>query len=67
MGHTHCPSITPLTAGVMVNTGTCSRGRTMWASVDTERGSIEVHEGERIESYRLSDEHERPSGTDEAS
>lgn len=53
MGHTHCPSITPLSSGVMVNTGTCSRQRTMWVSIDTESGSIEVHEGERVERYRL--------------
>lgn len=43
MGHTHCPGITPLPRGAMVNTGTCSGGRTMWVSIDTERGTIEVH------------------------
>lgn len=43
MGHTHCPGITPLSRGVMVNTGTCSGGRTMWVGIDSERGTIEVH------------------------
>ncbi|MCX4242302.1 metallophosphoesterase [Paraliomyxa miuraensis] len=43
MGHTHCPGITPLSRGAMANTGTCSGGRTMWVSIDTERGTIEVH------------------------
>lgn len=53
MGHTHCASITPLEAGVMVNTGTCSQGRTMWASIDTERGSIELHREGQIERYQV--------------
>lgn len=53
MGHTHCPCITPLRAGVMVNTGTCSGGRTMWVSIDTERGSIDLHHGGRSERHRL--------------
>lgn len=49
MGHTHCPGITPLEHGVMVNTGTCSGGRTMWVTIDSERGTIEVHAGGRVE------------------
>lgn len=53
MGHTHCPGITPLSHGVMVNTGTCSGGRTMWVSIDGERGTIEVHAGERVERLEL--------------
>ena len=51
MGHTHCPGITPLPDGVMVNTGTCSGGRTMWVSIDGERGTIAVHEGERVQRF----------------
>lgn len=51
MGHTHCPGITPLDHGVMVNTGTCSGGRTMWVGIDTERGTIEVHEGEQVRRF----------------
>ncbi len=53
MGHTHVAGITPLVSGVMVNTGTCSGGRTMWVSVDTEEGSIEVHREGRVERLRL--------------
>lgn len=53
MGHTHCPSITPLRAGVLVNTGTCSRGQTMWVSLDTEQGSIALHHHGRCERYRV--------------
>lgn len=51
MGHTHCPGITPLAHGVMVNTGTCSGGRTMWVSIDSERGSIEVHGSGEVQRY----------------
>lgn len=53
MGHTHCPGITPLSPGVMVNTGTCSGGRTMWVGIDSERGTIEVHAGARVERLEL--------------
>jgi UDP-2,3-diacylglucosamine pyrophosphatase LpxH len=53
MGHTHCPGITPLAHGVMVNTGTCSAGRTMWVGIDTERGSIEVHEAGQVQRFDL--------------
>lgn len=53
MGHTHCPDITPLRPGVMVNTGTCSGGRTMWAGIDTERGTIEVHEGSEVRRFAV--------------
>lgn len=54
MGHTHCPGITPLPPhGVMVNTGTCSGGRTMWVGIDTERGTIEVHEGQGVRRFEV--------------
>lgn len=56
MGHTHCPGITPLRErGVMVNTGTCSGGRTMWVSIDTDRGAIEVHEPARAHRFDVPD------------
>lgn len=56
MGHTHCPGITPLRErGVMVNTGTCSGGRTMWVSIDTDRGAIEVHEPGRAHRFDVPD------------
>jgi UDP-2,3-diacylglucosamine pyrophosphatase LpxH len=54
MGHTHCPELTPLGShGVLVNTGTCSGGRTMWVSIDTERGTIAVHEGRRVQRFEV--------------
>jgi UDP-2,3-diacylglucosamine pyrophosphatase LpxH len=43
MGHTHVPSVTPIAEGLAVNTGTCSDGRRMWASIDTETGAVVVH------------------------
>lgn len=51
MGHTHVPGITPVGEGVMINTGTCSRGRTMWASIDTEAGTVEVHDGRSVQRH----------------
>jgi predicted phosphodiesterase len=51
MGHTHCPGITPLAHGVMVNTGTCSGGRTMWVGIDTERGAIAVHTAGPVQRF----------------
>lgn len=53
MGHTHVPGITALGTGAMVNTGTCSGGRTMWASIDTEQGTIEVHDGAEVTRHRV--------------
>ena len=53
MGHTHVAGITPLPGGVMVNTGTCSGGRTMWASIDTERGLVAVHEPGGVTRHEL--------------
>lgn len=38
MGHTHVPLRQELPEGLMLNTGTCSRGRRMGAWVDTETG-----------------------------
>lgn len=61
MGHTHCPSITPLAGGVLVNTGTCSGGRTMWASVDTERGTVAVHVEGAVEHHQLTPEPTPPA------
>lgn len=55
MGHTHVAGITPLGSGVMLNTGTCSGGRTMWVSIDTEQGSIEVHGESGTERLRMAD------------
>lgn len=43
MGHTHVPSVTPIREGLAINTGTCSHGRRMWASIDTEAGTATVH------------------------
>ncbi len=53
MGHTHVPGITPIEAGVMVNTGTCSGGRTMWASIDTEAGTVTVHRPQGVQQHQL--------------
>lgn len=55
MGHTHVPGITAMDAGVMVNTGTCSGGRTMWVGFDTETGEIEVHQGETVERHCMAE------------
>lgn len=43
MGHTHVPSLTRIPEGIAVNTGTCSDGRRMWASIDTEAGTATIH------------------------
>ena len=43
MGHTHVPGRFVMPEGILVNTGTCSRGRTMYASIDTARRSITLH------------------------
>jgi len=63
MGHTHCPGITPLGHGVMVNTGTCSGGRTMWVGIDSERGTIEVHEGDRVHRFEAPEGWAAPAST----
>lgn len=43
MGHTHVPSVVAIPEGLAINTGTCSDGRRMWASIDTEAGEVLVH------------------------
>ncbi|MEX1368354.1 MAG: metallophosphoesterase family protein [Nannocystaceae bacterium] len=53
MGHTHVAGITQLAEGVMVNTGTCSGGRTMWASIDTQTGVVEVQGPEGVQRHRV--------------
>jgi predicted phosphodiesterase len=63
MGHTHCPGITELRHGVMVNTGTCSGGRTMWVGIDSERGTIEVHEGDRVRRFQAPEAWAAPAST----
>ena len=35
MGHTHCARIDAIAEGLAANTGSCSRGRLSWISVDT--------------------------------
>ena len=52
MGHTHVAGLTPLADGVMVNTGTCSGGRTMYVSIDTEAGTVQVHREGEVERHR---------------
>lgn len=65
MGHTHVPGITPFEGGVMVNTGTCSGARTMWVSLDTEAGTIEVHHPSGVDRHRIdAGATARPSGVD---
>jgi predicted phosphodiesterase len=43
MGHTHCARIDPIDAGLAVNTGSCSRGRLSWISVDTGARRLRVN------------------------
>lgn len=42
-GHTHVPWRIRLGAGVLLNSGTCSRGQRMYASVDTATGRTSTH------------------------
>lgn len=42
MGHTHVPARLELPGGIMANTGTCSLGQTMFASIDTARPEATV-------------------------
>ncbi|MCH9685991.1 MAG: metallophosphoesterase family protein [Deltaproteobacteria bacterium] len=53
MGHTHVAGITPIEPGVMVNTGTCSGGRTMWVSIDTDTGTVAVHTPGGVDRHQL--------------
>jgi len=43
MGHTHVPHLHALPEGQIVNTGSCSRGRFMYVSIDTAARSVEIH------------------------
>lgn len=48
MGHTHVPSKLDLGQGVVaINTGTCSAGHRMFASIDTTSGIAHVSDGKR--------------------
>ncbi|MEL6347177.1 MAG: metallophosphoesterase family protein [Myxococcota bacterium] len=42
-GHTHVPWRLEMDAGVLLNSGTCSKGQRMYASVDTMTGETAVH------------------------
>jgi len=44
MGHTHVPSRRAVAEGVIANCGTCSRGRFMAATLDTDRRAVEVEQ-----------------------
>ncbi len=41
-GHTHVPWRTEVAGGILLNTGTCSRGQQMYASVDTEARTAKI-------------------------
>jgi predicted phosphodiesterase len=41
-GHTHVPWRTEVPGGILLNTGTCSRGRQMYASIDTDAQTAEI-------------------------
>jgi predicted phosphodiesterase len=43
MGHTHVPHVHALPEGRVVNTGSCSRGRFMHVSIDTQARTVELH------------------------
>lgn len=43
MGHTHVPHMHALPEGQVVNTGSCSRGRFMYVSIDTAARSVAIH------------------------
>ncbi len=43
MGHTHVPHRHALPEGLVVNTGSCSRGRFMHVSIDTGARTVEIH------------------------
>lgn len=53
MGHTHVPHLHLLPEGRIVNTGSCSRGRTMHVTIDTAARSVEIHTGD-MEIHRRS-------------
>ncbi|MEZ4452017.1 MAG: metallophosphoesterase family protein [Nannocystaceae bacterium] len=42
MGHTHVPVRARVPEGVLLNTGSCSRGQEMYALIDTARGTAEL-------------------------
>ncbi len=46
MGHTHVPHLHVLPEGRVVNTGSCSRGRTMHVTIDTAARSVALHRGD---------------------
>lgn len=43
-GHTHVPWRQTVPGGVLLNTGTCSRGQRMYVSIDTSARTAEVHQ-----------------------
>jgi len=45
MGHTHIPEKRVFTEGAYINTGTCSRGQFMYASIDTKERKAQIYEG----------------------
>ncbi len=50
MGHTHCARIDPIAEGLSANTGSCSRGKLSWISVDTATRRLRVHTDESVSS-----------------
>jgi predicted phosphodiesterase len=45
MGHTHCARIDALAESLVVNTGSCSGGRSSWVSLDTATRRLRIHGG----------------------
>ena len=45
MGHTHVASITETPEGMVVNTGSCSRGRFEYVSIDTAARTVALYRG----------------------
>jgi predicted phosphodiesterase len=53
MGHTHVASVTAIPEGLVVNTGSCSRGRTEFVSIDTRARTVTLYGAARRTVHTL--------------